>query len=252
MKLSLKERISAGDTLIGTLITLKSADVVDVLSRLGFDYLWIDGEHSVLDMAAVQSMVQAAGERCPCLVRIPESREIWVKKALDTGCAGIVVPQIKTAAEAEAVVRWALYPPEGERSVGISRAHGYGLSFTEYVKGANSRTVIVLQVEHREGVENIDSILAVPGVDVLLVGPYDLSGSLGLLGQVKNERVVKAIEKVKDSCIRADRPAGIFAADAVTARGYMEQGFRFIAVGMDTFFLWKEAGATLAALRPDE
>ena len=122
MLVNFKERLRKKETVIGSLITLGAAEVAEMMSLVGFDYLWIDIEHSPLDFTHAQRMIQAVGGRCPCIVRIPENREVWIKKALDMGCAGIVVPQVKTGEEARSAVRWSLYPPEGERSVGISRA----------------------------------------------------------------------------------------------------------------------------------
>jgi 2-dehydro-3-deoxyglucarate aldolase/4-hydroxy-2-oxoheptanedioate aldolase len=234
--------------LIGTLVTLASPDVAEVLSHVGFDYLWIDTEHAPLDFAHVQQMIQAVGGRCPCLVRVPENKEVWIKKALDTGCDGIVVPQVRSAAEAENVIGWSLYPPAGERSVGVSRAHKYGMAFQEYVETANDELVIVLQVEHVEGVRNIASIARVPGIDAILIGPFDLSGSLGVLGQIAHPRVREAIEEVKRHCKEAGVPMGIFAVDVEFAKNSIGEGFSLIALGLDVFYLWQSAQAALESL----
>ena len=117
----LKRRLHAGESVVGPLVTIGSTEVAEMLSMVGFDYLWIETEHAPTDFVLAQQMIQAAGGRCPCLVRIPEAKEVWVKKALDTGCDGIVVPQVRTAEEARQVVAWSLYPPQGRRSVGIKR-----------------------------------------------------------------------------------------------------------------------------------
>lgn len=246
---SFKTRLRDRELFIGTLVTLSSPDVAEIMSRVGFDYLWIDLEHTPLDFVHAQRMVQAVGGRCPCLVRIPENKEVWIKKALDTGCDGIVVPQVRSAAEAEAVVRWSLYPPEGERSVGVSRAHRYGMGFQEYVEKANDELVIVLQVEHVEGVQSVGSIVEVEGIDAILVGPFDLSGSLGVLGQIDHPDVGTAIEAVTRHCEGAGVTLGIFAVDAAYARDAIAQGFSLIALGMDAFYLWQSAKAALEEAR---
>lgn len=244
-----KERLSAPEPLIGTLVTLPSPDVADILSRAGFDYLWIETEHAPMDVLQAQALIQAAGGRCACLVRIPDKEEVWVKKALDVGCAGIVVPQIRSAEEARQVVEWSLYPPQGRRSVGVSRAHAYGMGFQRYVETANDELVIVLQAEHTDAVEDIEAIARVAGVDAVLIGPFDLSGSLGVLGQTGHPRVLEAIETVRDACRAAGMPVGIFAADVETAKRYVEEGFTLIALGMDAFFVWQGAQRALAELR---
>ena len=239
--MSLKERLRQGGPLVGSLVTVPSLDVAEIMARVGFDYLWIETEHAAMGFAQAQSLIQAVGGRCPCLVRIPDKEEVWVKKALDTGCDGIIVPQIRSAAEAEEIVAWSLYPPDGRRSVGVSRAHGYGMAFQDYVDEANEELVIVLQAEHREAVEDIPSIAAVDGVDAVLVGPFDLSGSLGVLGETGHPQVLEAIETIRRHCEAAGMPLGIFAADVPMARRYIEQGFTLVALGMDAFFLWQSA-----------
>ena len=247
--MNMKQRLRQHQPLIGTLITIPSPDVAEIMARVGFDYLWIETEHAPMGFVHAQSLIQAAGGRCPCLVRIPDKQEVWVKKALDTGCDGIIVPQIRSAAEARRIAEWSLYPPEGQRSVGVSRAHGYGMGFQDYVASANRELVIVVQAEHADAVEEIDAIAAVPGIDAVLVGPYDLSGSLGVLGEVDHPRVLEAIERVRRACQAAGVPLGIFAPDVAMARDYVEQGFSLIALGMDAFFLWQSAQAALEEVR---
>ena len=121
MTRSFKQRLQAGDTLLGPILSLPCTDVADLLSRVGFDYLWIDLEHSPMDVGDAQMLIQAAGERCPCIIRVPEVSEAWIKKALDTGCDGIVIPQIRSAAEARAAVAWCQYPPAGRRGAASTR-----------------------------------------------------------------------------------------------------------------------------------
>ncbi|MGC9334978.1 MAG: aldolase/citrate lyase family protein, partial [Anaerolineae bacterium] len=115
---NLKERMKAGALLVGSLVTMPSLDVAEIMACLGFDYLWIETEHAPMGFVQAQSLIQAVGGRCPCLVRIPDKQEVWVKKALDIGCDGIIVPQIRSAGEAQEIVSWSLYPPDGRRSVG--------------------------------------------------------------------------------------------------------------------------------------
>lgn len=219
------------------------------MAGVGFDYLWIETEHAPMGLAHAQALIQAVAGRCPCLVRVPDRREVWIKKALDIGCDGIIVPQVRSATEARDIVRWSLYPPNGQRSVGVSRAHGYGMAFQEYINTVNDELVIVIQAEHVEAVQNIESIAAVPGIDAVLIGPFDLSGSLGVLGQIDHPRVLEAIETIRRGCDAAGVPLGIFASDASMAREYLEQGFSLIAVGMDAFFLWQSAQAALEEIR---
>jgi 2-dehydro-3-deoxyglucarate aldolase/4-hydroxy-2-oxoheptanedioate aldolase len=244
-----KERLKNGEVLLGPLVTLASPEVAEIMAMVGFDYVWIETEHATTNFAQAQLMIQAVGGRCPCLVRIPENQEVWFKKALDTGCDGIVIPQVKSAAEARAAVEYCLYPPAGRRSVGVSRAHGYGMSFQDYVSRINEELVIVLQVEHIEGVRNVEAIARTPGIDAILVGPFDLSGSMNRLGQISQPEVQEAIETVRRHCQQAGLPVGIFATDTEFARQAIQTGFNLIALGMDTFYLWQSARSALRQVR---
>jgi 2-dehydro-3-deoxyglucarate aldolase/4-hydroxy-2-oxoheptanedioate aldolase len=246
---NLKERVRAGELLIGSLVTMPSLDVAEIMACVGFDYLRVETEHAPMDFVHAQSVIQAVGGRCPCLVRVLDNQEVWVKKALDIGCDGIIVPQIRSAAEARQIVEWSLYPPDGRRSVGVSRAHSYGMAFRDTIDTVNDELVIVLQVEHTDAVQDIASIAQVPGIEALLIGPFDLSGSLGVLGEVDHPRVLEAIETVRSHCQAVGVPLGIFAPDVAMAQDYIDQGFRLIALGMDAFFLWQSAQAALSEVR---
>lgn len=248
---TLKTRLKccAQEMLIGSLVSVPSPEVAEIMARVGFDYLWIDVEHGPADFVAAQHMIQATGDRCASLIRVPDKDEVWLKKALDTGCDGVIVPQIQSAEEAKAVVDACLYPPEGRRSVGITRAHAYGMAFQDYVETANKHLLIVLQVEHVAGVRHIEAIVQVPGIDVILVGPYDLSGSLNLLGQVDHPTVQEHIAVVRQACAEAGVTTGIFVADVPAAKRAIDQGFQLIALGMDAAFLWQGAGEALKEVR---
>ena len=249
MAKGLGARLKDGETLIGTVLTLTSTDVAEMMALVGFDYLWIDTEHTPMDFMHAERMVQAVSGRCPCLIRIPENKEVWIKKALDLGCDGIIVPQVKSEEEARDAIEYAFYPPLGKRSVGITRAHGYGMAFREYVNEVNERLTIVLQVEHKEAVQNIRSILQVPGIGAMMIGPLDLSASLGVLGQINHPLVLDAIEEARRCCEDANVPLGIFAVDAEAAKTYIKKGLRLIALGIDSSFLWKSAKAALVEVR---
>jgi len=246
---SFRKRLSQKELLIGTLQTLPSPEVAEILVEAGFDWIFIDVEHGTHSLQDVQRILQATERRCPCVVRVPLMDEIWVKRILDTGPAGILVPHVNSAQDAQDIMQMCLYPPQGKRSTGISRAQGYGMKSQEYVKNANQEMVVVLQVEHIDGVRNIESIVEVPGAAAVFVGPYDLSGSIGKLGDVTDPEVMECIEKVKTACDRAGIPAGIFGVDAEAVEPYIRLGYTLIAVGSDTLFLGKEALQTLRLIR---
>jgi 2-keto-3-deoxy-L-rhamnonate aldolase RhmA len=249
MDVRFRERIRAGDRLLGTLVTLNAPEVAEVMRLVGFDWLFLDGEHSPLEAASLQRLLQAAGPDLPCLVRVPEAGEAFVKKALDIGAAGIVVPMVNTAEDAERVVRLARYTPQGNRGVGLGRAHGYGLRFRDYLDKANEGVSVVVQAEHIRAVEQMEDIVRVDGVDAVLVGPYDLSASLGRPGEVAHPEVVAAVERATSVCRGAGVSLGVFGIDARAVRPYVERGYTLLVAGVDTMLLGNAASGLLEDLR---
>jgi 2-dehydro-3-deoxyglucarate aldolase len=249
MKDLFKTRLVRGELLLGTLVTLASPSVAEILADAGFDWLFIDLEHSMLDASDAQVILQAVDKRVDCILRVPLNDEIWIKKALDTGATGVMVPQVNSAEEARRAVRFCKYPPQGSRSVGLARAHGYGANLQGYLEQANANTVVVLQAEHIQAVNNIEAILAVEGVDAILVGPYDLSASMNLIGQVDHPDVQTAIARVQQACMLHGKPLGIFAAGYERAKIYASQGYRLVAAGCDTFLLSQSARQIVNSLK---
>ena len=247
MEASFAARLRRRDLLLGTIVTLASPEVTEILSTSGLDWLFIDGEHAPIDFLAAQTLL--ATSRVPCLMRVPEATEAMLKKALDIGAAGVIVPMINSAQQAKSVVKFCKYPPRGVRGVGRVRAQGYGFDFERYMAQANDETVVVVQCEHIAAVEAIDAIAAVDGVDAVLVGPYDLSGSMGLLGQVEHPDVLAAIKHVADVCRKADRALGIYTNTADRMKPFIAQGYNLVIVGVDVASLGDAARATVKTLR---
>lgn len=249
MKHGIRQALAGGKLQIGTIVTLEAPAVAERLAQAGFDWLFLDGEHAPLDSARLQTILQAVGGRCPCLIRIPSIDEVWVKQALDIGADGVIAPRIRSADEAKRVVDWCRYPPEGTRSVGVGRAQGYGARVGEYLSRANQDIAVVLQIEHADAVESLQEIATVKGVDALFVGPYDLSASLDVPGAVDDDRVTAAIERVGEVCREHGVTAGIFGINAGAATPWIARGFTLIAVGIDTVFLGSAAEAALESIR---
>ena len=154
---SFRQRLLAHETLIGPLVATSSTEIVELLASLDFDWLFLDAEHGAYGPEQIPALLQAAGD-CPCLVRIPGPDEAWVKKVLDAGAAGIIVPQISTIEQAQSVINYSKYPPLGKRGVGLGRAHGYGKDFADYLANANDQTIIVLQAETRAMLDCIEDV----------------------------------------------------------------------------------------------
>jgi len=241
MKHQFRRRLKSGKLLIGTMITLDSPEVAEILTKVGFDWLFLDAEHGPFDSLHIQRILQSAGPEMPCVVRVSASDEVPIKKALDVGAAGIIAPMVNSVEQAERVVRLSKYAPMGTRGVGLGRAQGYGLSFQEYVEKANERTAVIVQAEHIKAVENIEAIVRVEGVDAVLVGPYDLSTSLGRIGDVGHPDVVAAIEHVTSVCQSEGIPLGIFHVSVEAVKSYIEKGYTLIVAGVDTMMLGKAA-----------
>ena len=240
--------LRGGRRLVGTIVGLPSPEVAEIMAGAGFDWLFIDAEHGPIDTLTAQRMLQAAG-RCPCIVRVPAGDEVWLKKVLDIGVAGVLVPQVRTASEVERVIAHCRYPPQGARGVGAARAHAYGARYAEYAAAANETIAVIVQAENREAIDNIEAIASVPGLDAVFVGPYDLSASFGKLGAVDDARVAGAIRRVRDACRERSVALGAFAATPDAARPLMEDGFNLIAVGADTSALVSASHAVVRALK---
>jgi 2-keto-3-deoxy-L-rhamnonate aldolase RhmA len=248
MPASFRARLRSGERLIAPLVTLDSPAVAELLVAVGFDWLFIDAEHAPLDAARMQGLMQAAGGT-PCVVRLAAGEEIDIKRALDVGAAGVIAPQVNSADHARRIVRAAKYAPMGQRGLGIARAHRYGLRVREYMESANEDTAVIVQAEHRDAVAAIEEIVRVDGVDGVLIGPYDLSASLGLPGAVDHPQVRDAIARVRDACEKAALPIGIFGVTADAVRPYIDQRFTMIVAGVDTMLLGHAASSLLAAVR---
>ena len=244
-----KNKLNRGDLLIGTVLTLPSPEICEILCWSGFDWIFVDLEHSAMSVKEAQVILQAAAPRIPCAIRVPSIDENWIKKVLDIGPDGIIIPQVRTAADVEQVVQLCKYPPEGLRSVGIGRAHGYGGRFQEYVSTANQQTAIIVQIEHIEAVKNIEEITKIPGFDCLFIGPYDLSASMGKVGQVDDPDIQNAIMQVKTSAEKTKIPIGIFGGTVQAVEPYIQHGYTLITVGQDVTLLGSAAKSITDTLK---
>lgn len=248
MTTSFGARLRSGRPLIGTIVTLPTAEVAEALSMCGLDWLFIDMEHGPLDILTAQGLVRASSG-CLSLVRIPENSDMWIRKVLDTGCDGVIVPLVSSAEDARRAVAAAKYPPQGTRSVGIARAHAYGLEFAEYVARANDETGVIVQVEHVAAVDVLDEILQVEGIDGILIGPYDLSGSLNRLGYVDHPEVQGTIAEIRNRCRERGMPVGFFIVDPEGIASAVAAGTDFLVVGTDLSFMTSAARQVVNSFR---
>jgi 2-dehydro-3-deoxyglucarate aldolase/4-hydroxy-2-oxoheptanedioate aldolase len=235
-----KDRVRRREPLVGTLLTLPSPEIAEICAGAGFDWLFIDMEHGLLDFEAAQRMIQAAGT-CPCIVRVPMNEPIWIAKALDTGAAGVIFPHISTAGDAHRAVRAGRYPPQGARSLGVARAQGFGTRVQHSVDSDNDAVVLVPQAEHIDAARNIGDILSTPGVDAVFIGPFDLSASMGKPGQIGDGEVQAAIGRIHEACAAAAIASGIFVVDAASAQKAVSEGYSLVCVATETLLLTRVA-----------
>jgi len=251
MKNRLKELLGAGQPAIGTILQIPSAPLAEIVAQAGFDWLLVDAEHGPIGLETIHAMVRAtSGTQTTPAVRIASNLDWLAKRVLDVGALAVMMPSVNSGAEALAAVRAVRYPPEGTRGVGPTfAALRWGLAGEEYIRKANREVMAIVQIETIKAVERIDEILAVPGIDLPLIGPYDLSASMGLLGQVDHPEVQEAIGRVLAATRKVGMPAGIFGMSADEANRYLEQGFRAILVSVDAAFLTAGVKATLGRIR---
>lgn len=245
-----RQRLIDGDTQIGMIVTLESPEVVEALCHIGFDWLFIDTEHAPLLPHSVQHIIQTAGET-PCVVRLSRSDEISIKRALDAGAAGIIVPQVNSAAHARLIVSYAKYAPMGSRGIGLNRASMYGLNFDDYVAQANENTAIIVLAEHIDAVENIEDICDVEGVDAVFIGPYDLSASLNKIGRFDDREVIAAIDRVREVCVAKGLRLGMYGASPQAVNRHRDSGFTLLCCGADIAVFAEGARSLLGAVRGD-
>lgn len=249
----LKKRLRAGETTIGAWLSFSDPAVAELMSGVGFDWLLFDMEHSPLTLQSLESMLMAFnGRETVPIVRVAWNDRVMIKQALDLGAEGILIPQVSSVEEARQAVAACKYPPEGIRGFGPRRASDYYRYTDEYVGAANEGILVLVQIENIKAVQAIGEILAVPGIDVVLLGPNDLSGSLGLLGQGQHPKVVEAIDRVIAEAQRVGIPAGVpldmdVPGDVLDM--WVARGCRFVFAGEDHSFLRRIATRTLAEYR---
>ncbi|NQU43337.1 aldolase [bacterium] len=230
-----RSKIEAGQAVIGPFMKTGDPAFVEVAGRAGFDFAILDMEHGPTSLQNLQNLIRAAEVGCVLpVVRVPEAREIHIGQVLDVGALGVQVPQIQSAQEAEEVIRAARFHPKGFRGVcRFVRAAGYSATDRfEYFKSADDNLVI-LQLEGREAIENLDAILEVEGADILFIGPYDLSQSLGVPGQVTHPKVVGEMQKIVERAKAKQRVIGTFTDTPETAKMWKDAGVQYVSYSVD-------------------
>jgi 4-hydroxy-2-oxoheptanedioate aldolase len=249
-----RRRLQSGEPSIGTWLSLPSPEAAEFISRLDLDWLVVDTEHNAVDIRTLAQMFGAMSSTTVApMVRIPWNTAENIKRVLDAGAWGIVVPMVNSRAEAELAVSACRYPPRGNRSVGGSRhALSFAASSGEYYRHADEEILLVIQIEHADGVANIDEILSVPGIDACFIGPNDLAASMGLgIGtplESDQPEVVGAIRTIREACVRHGVAPGIHTSGPEGVNQRIAEGFQFCAMASELRFLLSGLQSALSQL----
>ncbi|MDQ6631634.1 MAG: aldolase/citrate lyase family protein [Verrucomicrobiota bacterium] len=231
----LRQKIAANQPVFGLWVTLEAPSITEIAATFGLDWICVDMEHGHLDWREVMEHVRTVrGTETAVFVRVPELSQSNIKRALDIGAHGVLLPLIRTRAELEAGFRHGKYPPGGQRGVGGERAVKWGMAFREYLEAADENTLIIPLIETREAAENIEEILAVPGLEFIFFGPADLSASHGHLGEWEGPGMAELILKIRAQAERRGIGAGVMSLDPADACKRRDQGFNLIGLGSDT------------------
>jgi 2-dehydro-3-deoxyglucarate aldolase len=248
----LKQALRQGKLCLGSWITLAHPAIAEIMARAGFTWLAVDLEHSVITIREAEELIRVV-HLCGVapLVRLSANNPVQIKRVMDAGAHGVIVPMVNSAVAAEQAVAAVYYPPRGRRGVGLARAQGYGDNFEGYRGWLQQEAVVIVQVEHILAVENLQEILAVDGVDGFMVGPYDLSGSLGIPGQFAHPLMQEAMERIRVGGANSRKAPGIHVVepDLVELRRRLDQDYQFVAYSLDIRLLDRACRAGLEAVR---
>jgi 2-keto-3-deoxy-L-rhamnonate aldolase RhmA len=234
--MSLSKKIKEGELTVGSWITLAHPAIAEIMSNAGFDWLAVDLEHSVITIREAEELIRVidlAG--VSPLVRLTSNNPDLIKRVMDAGSHGVIVPMVNSVEDAVKAVESVKYPPVGKRGVGLARAQGYGTRFKEYLEWQKNSAVVIVQVEHIDAVNNLEDIFAVEGVDGYIIGPYDLSGSLGVPGQFDHPDFLAAMDRVRKVAAEMKMTGGIHVIEPEPEQleQRIDEGYRFIAYSLD-------------------
>lgn len=239
MRNRIKERIQNGEKLVGLFITSTDPALTEVAAIAGYDFVVIDTEHGPLDpMDAIHHIRAAEAKGIAAICRTTNTHNTNILRLLDIGSHGVQVPQVNSLETAKEVVQASKYYPKGNRGMALPRGSDYGLgNLMNSFKTANEETLVVVHCETTSALDKVDEIAALDEIDVIFLGPFDMSQSMGIPGQTDHPLIKDAVRRVLKACQKNDKAAGIFAADGAAAREYMKQGFQYVTINVDLSLL---------------
>ncbi|MFI4912187.1 MAG: HpcH/HpaI aldolase/citrate lyase family protein [Sedimentisphaeraceae bacterium JB056] len=235
---------------LGAWMQIGHCAVAEIFARSGFDWVCVDLEHGAIDLEKMTNIFRTIDAfDCTPVARLPYNDPVWIHRSLDAGARGLIIPMVNSAQEAENAIIEAKYPPRGKRGFGYSRANMHGIDFDQYIKTANGDIAMVMQIEHKDAITNLEEISQVEGVDGFFIGPLDLSGSMGITGQLEHPDMIAALDKYKRVCKDSGLSAGmhIVRPDEKNIKSAIDQGYTLIALGLDNVFLDESSRAVLKA-----
>jgi len=242
LRKSFKEKIRTRQKVFGAWTSIAHPQISEIFCHSHVDFVGIDDEHTSMTLREISEIISSCHvHQTICLPRIGQHNEEDVKRRLDLGADGIIAPQISSIEQVEKFASWMQYPPLGKRSVGVNRAHGYGFEFESYCQTWNDSLVFIAQLETKEAIDACETILSHPFVDAVMLGPYDLSGSYGILGQIEHEWIMQAEEKINFFAHKHQKGCGTQIIN-ITPEEVMkkrEKGYSFTVLSSDIFILWK-------------
>jgi 2-dehydro-3-deoxyglucarate aldolase len=234
--MSLKSKLRNNELTIGTWLSLAHPAIAEIMVNAGFDWVTIDLEHSVITTREAEEMIRVIdlGGSVP-LVRLSSNDSVQIKRMMDAGARGVIVPMVNSLEDVERAVSAVHYPEKGTRGVGLARAQGYGTTFQGNLDWLKNEAVIIVQIEHVNAVENIEAILSCDDVDGYIIGPYDLSASMGLHGQFEHSDVVAALKKIREVGAVLKKPGGLHIVEPnpEELKSRIKEGFQFLAYSVD-------------------
>lgn len=240
----LKKRLKNREKLFAGWISYSHPSITETFARAGFDFIFIDMEHSTISIEQGQRIIASSqSEGVPCIPRPVSHSNDYLKPLLESGADGLLIQMVETAEHVKDLIRDIKYPPIGRRTYGVNRAQAYGFDFEEYIQSWNAASIFMLQIESIKGVENIEQLVSFDEVDAVMIGPLDIAGSLGVPGQTTHPLVIEASRKVIEACERHGKSCGTQVADANpdTVKAVFDLGYNYAILGSDLFVLWKWA-----------
>lgn len=240
MNNKLRKALLKKELTLGAWIQIGHPACAEILCKAGFDWVCVDLEHGAIDIETMTNIFRIIDAfDCVPVARLPLNDPVWIHRSLDAGARCLIIPMVNIAEEAQAAVRQAKYPPEGVRGYGYCRANMHGMDFDNYIKTANEEIAMIMQIEHKDAIDNLEEIAKVEGVDGLFIGPLDLNGSMGITGQMDHPDMIKALEKYQMVCKNSGISAGmhIVHPNNENIRSAIAQNYNLLALGLDVIFL---------------